>query len=624
MMKREYLFLTWLLIFFTSCEDISQSKRIIDDGKFSNSNGNGKNSFPVNDAIDDDDSVEVSKVEIRHLVEPKVDDNSSGGSYVRKLTLPKNYNGLLYLAGINISTLSSRNIKVRFKFGHTSEAITLNAIPSTGPGIIPQTNVEVLVMDLRNRPFNNVHLLYDLFDYNDYTFDGSTSALALDDAITHNRNSKLFCRGLSLENDSTFAGNISSGCSGVGDECKYAYAKVVDKGLVKTGAVDEPIVPTEAQIDNNGNGYYEDDNEYKINRCLPDNTNGTYVYGVDDSQVGDPTITFNGYQDTAIINGVTYSYEGPYLPINTASWEIKGNAVWGPYGIYRDTLNTGDMTDWKAGFDSFLFPRYTQLSLNANVEHLSATTPNDPKALTSLSSNGKTEWMDGCNIRATTVDSNTGEHIGSCNVSAKIEIIAVDSNGNEEIIDATHEVKLQLVKPTQLNTEGVNVLLSSFQSCSSSNACGSDQCCFNKRCIGKDIVSQCIEDANVTGNKVTGESCQTDFECASLCCNRSSGTCAVHDTTQNPAVLCSKPSGDQCIAKEWCQKHSVTRCYIVKTGFDALGAVTCAKRCFTYQEFGDCKNGICAPPPTPEQPIFNETDPNRCNDAIDPSQIELP
>ena len=66
------------------------------------------------------------KVEIRHLIEPNLSTDPTytpgtgyegGGSYLRKLTLPKNFQGKLYLAGINIGTLSNRIVKVRFKFG---------------------------------------------------------------------------------------------------------------------------------------------------------------------------------------------------------------------------------------------------------------------------------------------------------------------------------------------------------------------------------------------------------------------------------------------------------------------------------------------------------------------------
>jgi hypothetical protein len=97
------------------------------------------------------------KVEIRHLIEPNLSTDltystgtgqAAGGSYVRKLTIPKNFAGRLYLAGINIGSLSSRHVKVRFKFGVNREMVTIPATVSQAPGITPQTPISVLVMDI--------------------------------------------------------------------------------------------------------------------------------------------------------------------------------------------------------------------------------------------------------------------------------------------------------------------------------------------------------------------------------------------------------------------------------------------------------------------------------------------
>ena len=118
------------------------------------------------------------KVEIRHLIEPNLSTDitytsgtgyGGGGSYVRKMTLPKNFQGRMYLAGINIGTLANRHVKVRFKFGVGRDAITIPGVVSAAPGITPQTNISVLVMDMRSEPFRNIRLTYDLFDYNEYS-----------------------------------------------------------------------------------------------------------------------------------------------------------------------------------------------------------------------------------------------------------------------------------------------------------------------------------------------------------------------------------------------------------------------------------------------------------------------
>jgi hypothetical protein len=240
-----------------------------------------------------------------------------------------------------------------------------------------------------------------------------------------------------------------------------------------------------------------------------------------------------------------------------------------------------------------------------------------------MNNNGDSAYMDGCNARAASFDDITGEHIGSCNVTGTIEIIAnSDEDDTIAVIDITDEVKLQLVKPSVLNTTGDNVLLSSFEQCSSSSQCGSDSCCINKRCWSKSIVSQCIEDLPSFGNQVTGESCSTDYQCSSLCCSKIDGRCAPHDTLASTPSFCSKATGQSCISKEFCQKHPVTTCDIILTGNDTFGNKTCALRCITAEVFGDCSApdgagvGICTPPKiTCSPPVFNPNDPNRCDEA---------
>lgn len=609
-----------LSLLMTSCFEAASNRQLNGSGSNEvvdgNNNGNG-NGFNNDDGgIGGDGNTVIAKVELRHLIEPKVDDESDGGDYKRKLTIPKNYNGYLYLAGINITTLSSSSIKARFKFGRDKAAIEIPATVSTAPGLTPQTNVEVLVLDLRSKPFEDVQLLYDLFDYNSYDFDGSGSDPgALSEPVASNRDDNLFCRGLYLADDPTFTGSISDQCTDNNDICKYAYVKVVDKALVEERDVDGstievPLLPSEPNIQSGSTGYYDDSDEVKLARCLPDNpllTALSYVYDLGTSIDIDDSIT---------IDSVTYIYRGPYRAINTDQWEISGDAIEGEYGIFGGQLNS----DIDYGYSSKLFPLYTQDFLPKDTEYLgSSGDPDDEKILQTMTANATSLWMDGCNERARTVDDITGEHIGSCNVSAEIEIVSTDDDGNETIVDVTDEVKLQLVKPADINSSGDNVLLSSFQQCSSSNQCGSSECCINSRCWSKSIVSQCIEDLPNYGNLQTGELCNSDYQCSSLCCNKVAGRCAPHDTISNDPVYCSKPSGQSCVAKEWCQKHPVTTCGIVRTGTDPFGNVTCALRCITAEVFGTCVatdgigQAICVPPTQPEAPVFNPDDPNRCD-----------
>ena len=185
-----------------------------------------------------------------------------------------------------------------------------------------------------------------------------------------------------------------------------------------------------------------------------------------------------------------------------------------------------------------------------------------------------------------------------------------------------------MVKPSALQTEQNNdILFSSFQQCSSSAQCGSDSCCVNKRCWSKSLVSQCVDDLPSYGSQPTGELCTSDYQCSSLCCNKASGRCAPHDTISSQPSYCSKPTGQSCVAKEWCAKHPVTTCAIVKTGTDPYGGVTCAKRCVTVAVFGECSAadgsgvGVCTPPCQPADVVFNPSDPNRCNEAITFDQL---
>lgn len=654
MKKNLSLILLNALIFtFASCMDVASNRQIAGSSNNVNTGGGGGYIGDGDTAIPGDntynaDSYETidAKVEIRHLIEPKVDDSDVGGEYTRKLTIPKNYDGLLYVAGINVSTLTEKNVKVRFKFGMDSSPITIPATIDTAPGLTPQTGVEVLVMDLRSQPFSRVRLLYDLFDYNEYDFGASDpDPGVLTEPVSFNRNDKLFCRGLKLENDPTFTGQIANGCSQTTDVCKFSYVKVVDKGLVQDDWL-SPILPTSQNIATR-TILASDSNETNLTRCLPDNpssnshTIGTTTFPFSsqyNSADGEWEIvpgSIEGLYDGSTLLGDFY-YQGPYQATNLSYWQVKDGALLGEYGVFKRflTLNVDSVIDvWELqyGAQSLLFPlQIKRENLPANVQYMGSEIPGGEKEVKTMDSNGESLWMDGCNERVSTAQSDyNGEHVGACNVTATVEIIAIDDDGTERIIDATDEVKLQLVKPATLDTNGDNVLSSSFRSCDSSSQCGSDSCCINKRCWSKSIVSQCVEDLPTYGNGVPGTSCQSDTECSSLCCNQTTGQCAVHDTLSDPQVLCSKPSGQACIAKEWCMKHPVTRCFIVNTGTDAQGQKTCALRCYTYEEFGDCKSsagsiaGVCVPPEQPEQPTFNPTDAKRCDEAINPDEVPV-
>jgi hypothetical protein len=576
-------------------------------------------------------SIPPPTVEIRHLIEPNLSTDTTyttgigktpgGGSYVRKITLPKNFAGKLYLAGINVGTLSSTHVKVRFNFGLNREPITIPAVVSKAPGITPQTDISVLVMDLRSEPFRNVRLPYDLFDYNDY--DSST------DPTEDNRNTNLYCRGLKLEDDPTFNG--VGACDSDSEECLYAYAKIVDQGLIKeSGSLKIPLTPSYPQIKSTGgSGYYKDSMAYKILKPLPDIKPDS---GLKFSESGTDSTPITFTNPATIWNSVTildssYYYRGPYRLINRSNWEFKfpfddihgknrlfkeSNFIDYPHSINDplpgDTTNEQD----RLYFKSYLFPLATRLNLAANKSYLSR----DQVTEKILSVAGKTELMDGSNARVQSRNYDQ-EHVGSCNVSATIEIIAKDKNDINYVIASAKDVKLQLVRPTQYSTDlGNEVLFSNFKSCTSSAGCGSNECCINNRCWDQSLVSNCMENRTEEGNREIGEGCGSDLECSTLCCHPSSATCSPHNTSVTPALLCSKPVGDFCIAKEWCQKSTVVKCYVIKTGIDNLGNVTCRQQCYNVEEFGDCKNGICLPPVQAPIPSFDPTLPNACEKAV--------
>ena len=599
------------------------------------------------------------KVEIRHLIEPNLSTDltystgtgqSAGGSYVRKLTIPKNFAGRLYLAGINIGSLSSRHVKVRFKFGVNREMVTIPATVSQAPGITPQTPISVLVMDLRSEPFRNIRLPYDLFDYNEYDLDTNGFFAAGVEPTQDNRDSGLYCRGLRIEDDSTFEG--VGACDGVqttgtAEECLYAYAKVLDQGLVKvSGGIKVPLAPSFPQIKSvTGSNYFQDSMADKLLKPLSDSipTSAPNTIGqIRFSDAAFPVNTSNSVSiifnpatiwDPVTILGSNYFYRGPYRLVNRANWQFafpydkihgknklfKENS-WDSYtDSSSDPLPDESSTNPEQNrlyYNSYMFPLATKLDLVTNVTHVASNEVDGIRTEQNLSAPGKTLWMDGSNARAQSKNYDL-EHMGSCNVSATIDIVAKDDSNNEFVIALSKDVKLQLVRPTQYKTDtGNEVLYNNFKSCTASTGCSSSECCYNNRCWDQTLVSQCMDSTSTQGNKIIGETCSTDLECSSLCCNRTSGLCAPHNTLLAPAVLCSKPIGDSCIAKEWCQKTTIVKCYVIKTGTDTLGNTTCRQQCYNVEQFGDCKNGICVSPPQDTIAPFDPNDPNACNNAV--------
>lgn len=576
-------------------------------------------------------------VEIRHLVEPNITTNElpgyttgtglvGAGAYVRKLTLPKNYAGLLYVGGINVGSLNQTFNSVRFTFGTSKvarETITVPATVARAPGISPNTNINVLVLDLTSKPFANLRMLYDLYDYKDYSIPGAT-------AVDSNRDPNLYCRALDLVDDSTFDGQgacdgLAADNTSLAEQCLYTYADVADRALVKGhGAAGVESVPTVTQVDVGSAGYYAQTPTNLLNRCLPDKapagggptiiaqgvTGSTRVDNLSFSAAGTGVLIQRNSGGTAIYTQ-NVEFRGPFRPMNVGNWGITGNAVFGPYGLFDFTPAAGPFATQITSplYRSKMFPRFAKIPAVTGKSYLQTILAGDTKTVTSMAVTGNTELIDGCNARINSV--NNGEHVGSCTATAKIEIINVE-NGVVKVIAETNDVVLQLVRATQIAGENNEYLYGNFRHCENNSQCGGSECCFNKRCWSDDLVAQCLDDSTTQGQAPAGAACTSDMECGSLCCNSSTGRCAVHDTSLTPPVTCGKPDGQFCISDEWCQKTVTYTCGLVQTGYDAQGALTCQRMCFPKETHGRCRAqgsglSICIPPAPGQDP--NEPQP---------------
>ncbi len=534
----------------------------------------------------------------------------------------------LYLSGLNISTLADRLIYVRFKFGQSLESVTLPALVAQASGITPETNMELLVLSMTGRPFENLRLLYDLYDYNQYA---STDTPTVDP-----RNVGLYCRGLNLAYDPTFTGNLSnSSCDASGETCLYSYAKVVDSGLYYTASSTYVgYTPTTAQLDPStaklGYATHVATTVNALSKCLPDGIDVANLASVLGANTA--TLPASLYWDLPIsLGGTEYRYRGPYRSISTSSWQVTGDAIFSstatPTGLFEASLTSALSTTAdkaKGGYKSFLFPRTATRSLRAGVEYFGSSGAFDSaRSLTSLSSAGDSLFMDGCNARLVDNTAYITDSIGACNVTATIEVFYKDTSGNEVMISSSSELKLQLTRASETDYYGAQVVYSAMNSCTSSNSCGSSQCCYNNRCWSKTYVSQCAEDVTSQGNYGNGVACTSDYQCASLCCN--SGICQAHISSaisSNSETLCSKGTGQSCVAQEWCSKVDQTVYKLVKTGTDSSGATTCAWRSYLSKIFQNCTGGVCTAPVAPTAPPTSTTTLD-CTNAVDASSLNL-
>jgi len=547
-----------------------------------------------------DGTLSSQRIELSHLVDP------FDGTYKKKLTLPKNYKGNLYLAGLNVSALTNKIVYVRFNFGVDKQSVTLNATVARAPGIVPKTDIQVLVIDMNQKPFQRMRLPYDLYDYTDYA-----AATAPAGMVSDPRDGGLYCRGLRLEDDPTFIPlSNTSTCSTSGDKCLYSYAKVVDSTLYSSQTVNGTTsilssLPTRPAIwTESGGSRSPTYSTFAGSACLPDDSSAStlnYLFGTSHVAVG---------LDLQVLTG--YYYRGPYRSIDEDNWQITGSALWhSSNGLFE--LAT-PFAGYVTGYHSLMFPRSGTLSLSSGVYYLGSTDRFGARSPLVANSTGTSSIVDGCSIRVMNYDSSSNEGIGSCNVDSSIEVFYM-KDGKEVNITTDKSIKLQLIRASISNFEGKEVLTTNFKRCENSSTCGSDECCFNSRCWSKDLVTQCVDSTPVVGNQEIGANCTSDFECSSLCCNQATGSCSPHNPNGTTPIFCSKTAGQQCVSKEFCAQEPVVTCKIVKNGYKADGTVACTLRCPAVMTYGDCKGGVCIPPVQPAVPDF---DPNDCSKAVDP------
>lgn len=606
-MKRATPFTGLLLILLSITMIVSscvQGSAKRSSGKTSNNNQLTGNSSGSSNAVDSttttDSTVTTQRVELSHLVDP------FDGTYKKKLTIPKNFKGNLYLAGLNVSALVNKIVYVRFYFGTDKQPVTLNATVARAPGIVPKTDIQVLVVDMNSRPFNKMSLSYDLYDYNDYSD-------ATKEIVTDPKDNNVYCRGLKLEDDPTFIPvSQSSTCADTG-KCLYSYAKIVDSTLYYNQVVNGSTyllssVPTNPQIWTESSGVRTPTiGTFASTVCLPDDPLSASSF----NQLFNLTLPAMASGPVTGLSG--YSYYGPYRSIDDGNWQITGSAaIYSANGIFN---TQSAVTSATTGYNSNLFPRAGKLSLGVGVSYLgSSINKIGSRGAMVSDSTGTTQYVDGCNFRVQNYDSASNEGIGSCNVDSSIQVFYKDANNNEVTITTDKTIKLQLIRPSSTNSEGKEVLATAFKHCSASSACGSDECCFNQRCWSKDLVTQCVDQTVGVGNEEVGSTCTSDYECASLCCNQSTGSCAPHDPNGSTPIFCSKASGQSCVSQEFCAQTAVTTCKIVKTG-TLNGVATCALRCPSVMTYGTCTAGVCVPPTQPAIPAFDPTD---CSQAVDP------
>jgi len=446
--------------------------------------------------------VQASNLEIEGILNPTT------GIYEQKVSVLKDHSSLLKFKIKDLEKYAQKSLLVDVSFGHLKEDV------KTLQGSIDTEGEDYfLLVSLFGKPFDDLDLKYNLFDYSSY----GNLIFSSPSIVQDNLDSNLYCRGLSLSDDPTSNG---SSCNKQGDICLYSYAKIRDQGLFNVSS-SEHVTPSLLQY-NKSNGVVLNESE----KCLDD---------ANTILVNNSNRSFNS---TFAIDSNSFIYRGPYASDDSGNWEISNAAIIGEYGIFLEEL-TGSGVENK-GYHSKLFPIASKIKLSEVDLYIGSSTPYGQRVNKSaLDSAGVTvDWMGGCNQRLSTKSLITGEDISSCNISASIDIYYLEA-GEKYYIASTSsgtvskDIKLQVVSKVSSDVSGT-------VACYSNSGCSAGECCRGNQCISD---AQC---ATSGGKKAVGETCDTDFACASGCCK--GDVCSPHNDTQS----CDKPQGGSCLNATFC------------------------------------------------------------------------
>jgi len=478
--------------------------------------------------------------------------NEDLGTFQEKLSISKDFQGVLYIDLKDINLFKEKLLLARFSFGRNSEnpiELPLSYVTKSIAGV----EKGVLALSIPSKNFFSIPLDYQLYDY-------SLDAIAGDNAFHED----VYCRGLKIEDDPT---SNQTSCSKLDDRCLYTYARVDDQGLFHESS-STFIQPTELTVSQDESRAYEFNlDPINLRRCLSDQKS---VY------VKNKNIDIG---ELITLDDEGYRFKGAFKPIDPSNWGIQGDASWGRFGIFQAEYSLGK--NLELGYKSNLFPRAGKIINKSKRYYLGSKNPLDQKVITNVtgdasgSSAGLTDWVDGCNLRVLSRDS-LGKNIGSCNVTSNIQIFYRDGSTevmiySNETLEKAGQVKLQIV-----NNISTKIDVQDFNVCVTDSGCSSTSCCNEGRCWDRTKYKDMFCKPSNSG-KQTGQVCNNDTECLSACCIGSltgnGGVCA--DSTSS----CKRQVGESCIHSDACDVQTGDESYYVKRllfdGFNGCKVYNC-------------------------------------------------